>query len=63
MSVIRLTLAQVNAKVGDLAANALLVRAAARQVGAAGAHLIAFPEMVLTCTQMGSASSSPWSAT
>ena len=48
MSVIRLTLAQVNAKVGDLAANALLVRAAARQVGAAGAHLIAFPEMVLT---------------
>ena len=48
MSVIRLTLAQVNAKVGDLAANALLVRAAAQQVGAAGAHLIAFPEMVLT---------------
>jgi NAD+ synthase (glutamine-hydrolysing) len=48
MSVIRLTLAQVNAKVGDLAANALLVRAAAQQVGAAEAHLIAFPEMVLT---------------
>jgi len=48
MSVIRLALAQVNAKVGDLAANALLVRAAARQMGAAGAHLIAFPEMMLT---------------
>ncbi|MDA3021991.1 MAG: NAD+ synthase [Actinomycetota bacterium] len=48
MSVIRLTLAQVNAKVGDLAANALLVRAAALQAGAAGAHLIALPEQVLT---------------
>ena len=48
MSVIRLALAQVNAKVGDLAANAVLVRAAAQQAGAAGAHLIAFPELVLT---------------
>ncbi len=48
MSVIRLALAQMNAKVGDLAANALLIRAAASEAGAAGAHLIAFPEMVLT---------------
>ena len=48
MSVIRLALAQVNAKVGDLAANALLVRDAAQQAKAAGAHLIAFPELVLT---------------
>lgn len=48
MSVIRLALAQVNAKVGDFTANALLVRASAQQAGAAGAHLIAFPEMMLT---------------
>ena len=48
MSVIRLALAQVNAKVGDLTANALLVRDAAQQAQAAGAHLVAFPELVLT---------------
>ena len=48
MSVIRLALAQVNAKVGDLAANALLVRDAAQQAQAAGAHLVAFPELALT---------------
>ncbi len=48
MRVIRLALAQVNAKVGDLAANALLVRDAAQQAQAAGAHLVAFPELALT---------------
>jgi NAD+ synthase (glutamine-hydrolysing) len=48
MSQLRLALAQVDPTVGDLAGNAALVRqwsAAARE---AGAHVVAFPEMVLT---------------
>ena len=48
MPQLRLALAQVNPTVGDLAANADLVRAHARRAAQEGAHLVAFPEMVLT---------------
>jgi NAD+ synthase (glutamine-hydrolysing) len=41
-------MAQVNARVGDLAANADLVLAWTRRAVEHGAHLVAFPEMVLT---------------
>ncbi|MDX6234016.1 MAG: hypothetical protein QOH68_3098, partial [Nocardioidaceae bacterium] len=44
----RLALAQVNATVGDLAANADLVVDYCKQAVAKGVHLIVFPEMVLT---------------
>jgi NAD+ synthase (glutamine-hydrolysing) len=48
MPQLRVALAQVNATVGDLAGNSdLVVRWAGRAV-AAGAHLVAFPEMMLT---------------
>jgi NAD+ synthase (glutamine-hydrolysing) len=45
---LRLALAQVNATVGDLLGNADLVVEQARRAAGAGAHLVAFPEMVLT---------------
>ena len=45
---LRLALAQVNPTVGDLAGNAALVKASAAQAKAAGAHIVIFPEMVLT---------------
>jgi len=45
---LRLALAQVNPTVGDLAGNAALVKASAVQAKAAGAHVVIFPEMVLT---------------
>jgi NAD+ synthase (glutamine-hydrolysing) len=45
---LRLALAQVNPTVGDLAGNAALVKASAAQATAAGAHVVIFPEMVLT---------------
>ena len=48
MPVLRLALAQVDATVGDIAGNARLVRAWAARAAEAGAHLVAFPEMVLT---------------
>ncbi|PWJ53836.1 NAD+ synthase (glutamine-hydrolysing) [Quadrisphaera granulorum] len=48
MTQLRLALAQVNATVGDLTANAALVREHAASAAAAGADLVAFPEMVLT---------------
>jgi len=48
MPQLRLALAQVNARVGDLAANADLVLARARTAVGQGAHLVVFPEMVLT---------------
>jgi NAD+ synthase len=44
----RLTLAQLNATVGDLAGNAAKARAAWEEGRAAGAGLVAFPEMFLT---------------
>ena len=43
-----LALAQVNPCVGDLKGNAALVRDYAKRAADAGAHLVAFPEMVLT---------------
>ena len=43
-----MALAQVNPVVGDLAGNSLLVLESTRRAHAAGAHLVAFPEMVLT---------------
>jgi NAD+ synthase (glutamine-hydrolysing) len=48
MPQLRLALAQVNPTVGDLAGNAALIRTWTAQAAAAGAHLVAFPEMVLT---------------
>jgi NAD+ synthase (glutamine-hydrolysing) len=44
----RVALAQVNATVGDLDGNADLVLEWTRRAVAAGAHLVAFPEMFLT---------------
>jgi NAD+ synthase (glutamine-hydrolysing) len=48
MPQLRLALAQVDLTVGDLAANAAVVRHATAEAAAAGAHVIAFPEMTLT---------------
>ncbi len=48
MPQLRLALAQVNATVGDLAGNADLVVAWTRKAAESGAHLVVFPEMVLT---------------
>ena len=48
MPQLRLALAQVNPRVGDLDGNAELVLAAARDAAAAGAHLLVLPEMVVT---------------
>ena len=45
---LRIALAQVNPTVGDLAANAALVRENVATAQEAGAHVIVFPEMVLT---------------
>ena len=45
---LRLALAQVNYTVGDLAGNAAMVLERTKAAAAAGAHLIAFPEMTLT---------------
>ncbi|MCU0283929.1 MAG: NAD+ synthase [Candidatus Nanopelagicales bacterium] len=48
MPQLRIALAQVNPTVGDLAGNVELVVARTREALAGGAHLVAFPEMVLT---------------
>ncbi|AXX28233.1 NAD+ synthase [Actinosynnema pretiosum subsp. pretiosum] len=48
MPQLRLALAQVNACVGDLAGNSALVVDWTRKAVEAGAHLVVFPEMVLT---------------
>lgn len=45
---LRLALAQLDTRVGDLAANAALIRRWVAQAAAAGAHLVAFPELALT---------------
>jgi NAD+ synthase (glutamine-hydrolysing) len=45
---LRLAMAQVNPVVGDLAGNAQMIRDHVAEAVAAGAHLVAFPEMVLT---------------
>ena len=48
MPQLRLALAQVNPRVGDLDGNVELVLDAARQAAADGAHLLVLPEMVLS---------------
>jgi NAD+ synthase (glutamine-hydrolysing) len=48
MPQLRLALAQVDPTVGDLAGNAQLIRSWTARAALAGAHLVAFPEMVLT---------------
>jgi NAD+ synthase (glutamine-hydrolysing) len=48
MPTLRLALAQVDPTVGDLAGNAVLVREWTRRAAQGGAHLVAFPEMMLT---------------
>ncbi|OIQ86888.1 glutamine-dependent NAD(+) synthetase [mine drainage metagenome] len=45
---IRIALAQVNPTLGDLPGNSKLIRTYAAHAKAAGAHVLAFPEMVLT---------------
>ncbi len=47
MPQLRLALAQVNPRVGDLAGNSELVMESAREAAAAGAHLLVMPEMVI----------------
>jgi len=48
MAQMRLALAQVNATVGDLVGNATVVREWTARAAERGAHLVAFPEMMLT---------------
>lgn len=48
MPQLRLALAQVDARVGDLTANAELVLQQCRDAASQDAHLVAFPELVLT---------------
>jgi NAD+ synthase (glutamine-hydrolysing) len=48
MSQLRLALAQVDPTLGDLAGNAALVRQWSAKARDAGAHVVGFPEMVLT---------------
>jgi NAD+ synthase (glutamine-hydrolysing) len=48
MPILRIALAQVNPTVGDLAGNAALVRDWCHRAADAGAHLVAFPELMLT---------------
>ena len=45
---LRLALAQVNPTVGDFAGNAGLIIESTAQARSAGAHIVVFPEMVLT---------------
>ena len=46
-TVLKIALAQLNATVGDLAGNARLVAAAARDAHAQGARLVVAPELML----------------
>ena len=48
MAQLRLALAQVDPVVGDLAGNADLVVSWSQHAAARGAHVVAFPEMMLT---------------
>ena len=41
-------LAQINPTVGDLAGNAALIKSSVQSAQSAGAHLIVFPEMIIT---------------
>jgi NAD+ synthase (glutamine-hydrolysing) len=48
MPTLRVALAQVDPTVGDLAGNAAMVRGWTRKAAESGAHLVVFPEMMLT---------------
>jgi NAD+ synthase (glutamine-hydrolysing) len=48
MPQLRLALAQINLTLGDLTGNAAAVLERTREAAAAGAHLVAFPEMAIT---------------
>ncbi|MBG0565771.1 NAD+ synthase [Actinoplanes aureus] len=48
MPTLRIALAQVNPTVGDIPGNAASIRRWSREAADAGAHLVAFPEMMLT---------------
>ncbi|HWS37000.1 MAG TPA: nitrilase-related carbon-nitrogen hydrolase, partial [Actinoplanes sp.] len=48
MPTLRIALAQVNSTVGDIPGNVAAVRRWSREAAADGAHLVAFPEMMLT---------------
>ncbi|BAL86569.1 putative NH3-dependent NAD+ synthetase [Actinoplanes missouriensis 431] len=48
MPTLRIALAQVNSTVGDIGGNAEAIRRWSREAARAGAHLVAFPEMMLT---------------
>jgi len=48
MRTLRIALAQVNSVVGDVPGNAATIREWSRRAADAGAHLVAFPEMMLT---------------
>lgn len=48
MPTLRLALAQTDPTVGDVEGNAALIREWSRRAAAAGAHLVAFPELALT---------------
>ncbi|MFJ4470721.1 NAD+ synthase [Streptomyces sp. NPDC089424] len=48
MPQLRLALNQIDSRVGDIAGNAETILARTRQCAERGAHLVAFPEMVLT---------------
>ena len=48
MPTLRIALAQVDSTVGDLPGNVATVRDWTRRAAGAGAHLVAFPEMMLT---------------
>jgi NAD+ synthase (glutamine-hydrolysing) len=48
MPQLRLALAQIDVTVGDLTGNAAAVLSRTREAAAAGAHLVAFPEMAIT---------------
>ncbi len=45
---LRVALAQINPTVGDLAGNSALIRANLKEGKKAGAHVVVFPEMILT---------------
>ncbi len=45
---LRLALAQVNPTVGDLSGNAQIIRASVERAISEGAHIVVFPEMILT---------------
>ena len=45
---LRVALAQINPTVGDLAGNSALIRANLIEAKKAGAHVIVFPEMIVT---------------